>query len=178
MSSPAPRARDDLEYFEREIDGDDVVLVRDPVRGTYFKFNALQAAMLQALDGKRTATEITAALSERFEVEIPPVAAERFIGRARDLMLLDIAAYSTTSRAACRGVQKALRKAGFWIHAPELPAPRSAETAELARAFAELERGHPRAAAAHLAAVLEANPGNARARQLRALIQSAYIRAA
>lgn len=173
----APKARQDLEYIEREIDGDDVVLVRDPIRGMHFRFNALQGAMLQALDGKRTAAEITAVLSERYEVEIPEAAAERFIARARDLMLLDIAAYSTTSKAACRRVHKALRKAGFWVHAPD-PSPRSAEAARLASAFAELERDHPRAAAAHLAAILDADPGNARARQLYDLIQTAFIRAA
>jgi multidrug efflux pump subunit AcrA (membrane-fusion protein) len=175
-SSPAPKAREDLEYFEREIDGDDVVLVRDPVRGTYFRFNALQGAMLQALDGKRTPAEITAALSERFEVEIPPVAAERFIGRARDLMLLDIAAYTTTSKAACLQIEKALRKAGFWNHASGLHATRSAETAQLAHAFTELERGHPRAAAAYLTTILDTDPGHARAKQLRDLIQTAFIR--
>jgi multidrug efflux pump subunit AcrA (membrane-fusion protein) len=175
-SSLAPKAREDLEYFEREIDGDDVVLVRDPIRGTYFRFNALQGAMLQALDGKRTAAEITAVLSERYEVEIPPVAAERFIARARDLMLLDIAAYTTTSKAACVQIQKALRKAGFWVHAPGLRAPRAAETAQLAHAFTELERGHPRAAAAYLTAILEADPGNVRAKQLYDLIQTAFIR--
>lgn len=64
--------------------------MRDPIRGTYFRFNVLQAAMLRARDGHRTPEEITTVLSEQFEVEIPPVAAERFITRARELMLLEI----------------------------------------------------------------------------------------
>jgi len=138
MPLPAPKARDDLQYFERVIDGDEVVLVRDPVRGTYFRYNALQAAMLQALDGHRTAAEITAVLSEQFEVEIPPVAAERFVARARELMLLDISSYSVTSEAARRQVRKAVHKAGFRTpaHARRPPYARSAETAGLAEAFA------------------------------------------
>jgi multidrug resistance efflux pump len=180
MPSPATKAREDLEYFTREIDGDDVALVRDPVRGTYFKFNVLQGAMLQALDGKRTASEITAVLSEQFEVEIPPVAAERFIERARELMLLDITAYTATSKAACLQVRKELRKAGFRPHAPPPSAPgtRSVETTRFAEAFAQLELDRPRAAAACLAEILEHNPDNARARELYGRIQTAYIRSA
>jgi putative peptide zinc metalloprotease protein len=181
MPSVAPKAREDLEYVTQEIDGDEVVLVRDPIRGTYFRFNVLQAAMLRALDGRRTAAEITAVLSEQFEVEIPPEAAERFIARARNLMLLEIAAYRVTSKAAVAQVRKALRKAGFRTRSPEPrdpPRARSAETRRFAEAFAQLELGHPRAAAGCLAKILERDPGNARAKQLHDLIQTAYIRAA
>ncbi len=177
MAPAAPRARDDLEYFDQEIDGDDMVLVRDPIRGTYFRFNPLQAAMLRALDGKRSAAEITAMLSEIYEVEIPPIAAERFITRARDLMLLDITAYATTSAAARAEVHKALRKAGI-RRAPASAPATSPETARLAAALHQLELEHPRAAAGHLAAILASNPDHARARELYALVQTAYIKAA
>src|ERR1041384_835386 len=107
-----PKARTDLEYFERNLDGDEVVLIRDPVRGCYVRFNPLQVAMLRALDGRRTAADIAAALAEEYDVEIPPEATERFIARAGDLMLLDIAASTTTSIAARTEVQNAMRKAG------------------------------------------------------------------
>ena len=230
MPSLAPKVRDDLAYFDQVIDGDEVVLVGDPVRGTYFRFNPLQAAMLRALDGHRTAAQITAVLSEQFEVEIPAAAAERFITRARDLMLLEITAYQVTPRAAREQVRKALRQAGFRMRAPHPPEPPrarsdettrarsdettrarsdettrarsdettrapsaetalrvqypteptrapSAETERFAAAFAELEQEHPRAAAGYLAEILEANPDNARAKQLYDLIQTAYIRA-
>ena len=50
MPHRAPKVRSDLEYFEQELEGDDVVLVRDPIRSTYFRFNPLQGAMLRALD--------------------------------------------------------------------------------------------------------------------------------
>ncbi|HEU4733137.1 MAG TPA: PqqD family peptide modification chaperone [Kofleriaceae bacterium] len=187
MPSLAPKAREDLQYFDREIDGDDVVLVRDPIRNTYFRYNALQAAMLQALDGHRTVAEITADLSEQFEVEIPPEAAERFISRARELMLLEVTAYEETSAAAREQVRKALRKAGFRTGVPhprapvsalpsDLPTAPSTETALLAAAFHELELDHPRSAAGYLAEILRHNPDNARARQLYDLIQTAFIR--
>jgi multidrug efflux pump subunit AcrA (membrane-fusion protein) len=179
MAARAPKVRSDLEYFDQEIDGDDVVLVRDPIRGTYFRYNVLQAAMLRALDGHRTVPEITAALSAQFEVEVPAEAAERFIARARELMLLEITAYTVTSVASRAQVRKALRKAGFRPHArpPREPAPAlSGDTARVAAAFRELERDHPRAATAYLAEILAHDPDNARARQLHDLIQAAYIR--
>ncbi len=180
MPRRAPRVRDDLEYFDREIDGDELVLVRDPIRGTYLRFNPLQAAMLRALDGRRTAAEITASLSEQFEVEIPPEAAERFIARAHALMLLDITSYTVTSAAARKQVRSALRKAGFRRRSPpprEAPGARSAEAALLAEAFRQLDLEHPRAAAGYLAELLEQHPDHARARQLHDLIQRAYLRA-
>ena len=176
----APKVRADLEYFDQELDGDEVVLVRDPIRSTYFRFNPLQAAMLRALDGKRTAAEITAVLSEQFEVEIPAEAAERFVARARELMLLEITSYQVTPEVARTQVRKALRKAGFWGRSPqphEAQRARSAEATLLAEAFRQLELGHPRAAARYLAEILETNPNNARARQLYDLVQTAYIRA-
>ncbi|HEX7840848.1 MAG TPA: hypothetical protein VF469_25395, partial [Kofleriaceae bacterium] len=176
-----PKTREDLEYFDQEIDGDEVVLVRDPVRGTYFRFNVLQGAMLRALDGHRTAAEITAVLSEQYEVEIPPAAAERFIARARELMLLEITSYAVTPAAARKQLQKALRKAGFRVRSPgprASPCPRSAEAARFAQALRQLELGHPRAAAGYLAELLAHDPDNVRARQLYDLVQTAYIRAA
>ena len=180
MPRIAPKVRDDLEYVDQEVDGDEVVLVHDPICGTYFRFNVLQGAMLRALDGRRRPEDIAAVLGEQFEVEIPTGAAERFIARARELRLLEIMSYDDTSERARKEVQKALRRAGFRLQArSDAPGPESApgETALMAQAFHELERGHPRAAAGYLADVLDLNPGNARARQLFDLIQTAYLRA-
>jgi putative peptide zinc metalloprotease protein len=178
MSLPVSKVRDDLQYFDQEIDGDEVVLVRDPIRGTYFRYNPLQAAMLRALDGRRTVAEIIAELSERFEVEIPAEAAERFIARARELVLLEVTAYSVTPAASRAQVRKALRRAGFRPRPPSRePAPGlSGEAALFAAALGELDRDHPRAAAGYLAEILAHNPANARARRIYDLIQTAYIR--
>src|SRR5262245_12893924 len=95
------------------MEGEDVVVVHDPIRGTYFKYNALQAAMLRSLDGKRTIEEMVARLSEEFEVEIPETAGERFITHARKQMLLDIACYGVSEARAHKLVVKALHKRGF-----------------------------------------------------------------
>lgn len=180
MANVAPKVRDDLEYYEQVIDGEDMILVRDPVRNQWFRYNVLQAAMLQSLDGRSSPAEITAALSAQFEVEIPPSAAERFIARARELLLLDISAYETTPERARKAVKKALSKAGFRERSPDnkgRPRVLSAESMLFAEAFRQLDLGHPRAAAGYLAQILEANPNNARARQLYDLIQAAYLKA-
>src|SRR6478672_15123 len=118
MGYSAPKARDDLEYFEQVVAGEELVLVRDPVRSMYFRYNPLQAAMLRALDGQRSLQEITASLSERFEVEIAQDAVERFIRRVRELMLLDISAYDVTPEKARKQVRLEMRKAGFNVRNP------------------------------------------------------------
>jgi hypothetical protein len=64
MVRVAHKAREDLEYIDEEVDGDQIVMVHDPIRGTYCRFNVLQGAMLRALDGRRKPEDITAALSE------------------------------------------------------------------------------------------------------------------
>jgi len=176
----AAKVRADLEYFDQVIDGDDMVLIHDPIRGTYIKFNLLQAAMLRALDGNRTPSQITAVLSEEFEVEIPPEAAIRFIARARDLMLLEITSYEATPAAARRQVQAAMRKAGFRRRDPKRSEPARALTPEstlFAEVFRQLDLGHVRAAAGYLTEILALNPENVRAQQLHELIQTAYLRA-
>src|SRR5882724_9017034 len=108
-----PKVRADLEYFDQEVEGDTVVVVRYPVRGTYFKYNPLQAAMLRSLDGVRSLDDMVAALSQEFEVEIPRAAAEKFVAHARKMMLLDVACYPVPEPRAARKVVQALRRQGF-----------------------------------------------------------------
>lgn len=180
MAHAAAKVRDDLEYYDQVIDGEEMVLVRDPVRGSYFKYNPLQAAMLKKLDGHHTAEQITAELSVAFETEIPPEAAERFVTRARELMLLDINSYDVTPELARREVMKAVAKSGFKPRkdrAGAAPRPITPEATLFAEALRQLELGHPRAAAGYLAEILKLNPNNARAKQLYDVIQTAYIKA-
>lgn len=174
----APKVRVDLEYFDKVIEGEEVVVVHDPVRNSWFRFNLLQAAMLRALDGKRSTEQIAIDLSVEFDVEIPPEQTERFVIRARDLMLLELASYQSTPARARKHVRKALRKAGFRLRAPDAQRtqPVSQETEMFAEAFRQLDLGHPRAAAGYLTKILAANPNNARARQLYEIVQTAFMK--
>jgi len=176
----AVKAREDLKYHERVVGDEEVIFIHDPVRGTYIKFNPLQAAMLRALDGKRTAADVADVLSEQFDVEIPQEAASRFVERARDMMLLDVASYDVTPDAARAQVRKALRKAGFRMRSTANRDPSrslSQESMLFAEAFRQLDLGLPLRAAGCLAKIRERNPRNLRAKQLYELIQTAYIKA-
>lgn len=176
------KVRDDLEYFEQEVDDDTMVVVRDPVRGNYYKFNVLQAGMLRSLDGVRTPVQIAQHLSEEFEMEVPAAAAERFVARARELMLLDVACYQKTGDKARKQLDRALRRAGFRLRgmAGDEAVDRvdSAESALFLSAIRHLERGEPAKAADYLTAVLEVNPDNQRARQLHGIAEKAFLRSA
>lgn len=176
-----PKVRGDLEYYDQELEGDEVVVIRDPVRGTYLKYNPLQAAMLRSLDGIRSLDEMVAALSEQFEVEIPRVAAERFVAHARKMMLLEVGCYGPMDDGPARRVVRALRRQGFRFDAVVRDEPWqaaiSAETGLLAAAMCHLQAGRPTEAVDYLHAVLELRPDNDRARQLLTAIQTAYIQA-
>ncbi|HEU0037038.1 MAG TPA: PqqD family peptide modification chaperone [Kofleriaceae bacterium] len=157
-------------------------MVRDPVRGTYYKFNPLQAAMLRKLDGIRTLDEMVEVLSDEFEVEIPRQSAERFVAQARKMFLLDIASYNVSEHAAQQQVLKALKKAGFKFRGmagDPGPASRvvSAEAVLFMGGLRHLQAGHPAKALDYFSAVLELNPKNQRAKTLVDTIQNAYIKA-
>ncbi|MEX0788034.1 MAG: PqqD family protein [Anaerolineales bacterium] len=179
-----PKARSDLEYFDQEIEGEEVVVVRDPVRGTYHKYNPLQAAMLRKLDGRRTLDELVASLSEEFEVEIPRQAAERFVAHARERLLLDVASFNVSDARAQKAVLKALKREGFEFRGTgssadkELPARIvSGEAVLFMGGIRHLQAGQPARALDYFSAVLEINPNNTRAKTLVDCIQSAYVKA-
>lgn len=183
MPPRLPAARKDLEYHEREIDGAVVVFVSDPVRGVFYRYNVLQAAMLRSLDGVRSCDEIVEALSVEFEVEIPPGAVDPFIASAKERLLLDVASYGgVMSRRARRELARGLRRSGFRLHelgpTGDAQPLASRHAALLAEALEHLRRDDPAAAMTALTALRELDPGNPRAAELVAIIQTAHVRAA
>lgn len=177
-----PKVRSDLEYFEREIEGEDVIVVRDPVRGTYYKYNLLQAAMLRNLDGIRSLEQMIESLSNEFEVEIPLAAAERFVATARERMLLDIASLNVSDKRAQKYVLKELRKQGFQFRGIQENQGADArvvsgEAVMFMAGIRQLQAGQPGRSLDYFTAVLELNPQNKRAKQLVDIIQSAYVKA-
>jgi multidrug efflux pump subunit AcrA (membrane-fusion protein) len=179
-----PKVRSDLEYFEQEIEGEEVVVVRDPVRGTYYKYNPLQAAMLKSLDGVRTLDQMVETLSETFEVEIPRTAAERFVASARERMLLDVASLNVSDKRAQKFVLAELDKEGFRFRGigentgtdlhTRIASP---EAVLFMGGIRQLQAGEPARALDYFTAVLELNPENKRAKRLFDVIQSAYVKA-
>lgn len=179
-----PKARDELEYFDKVVDGEDVVMIHDPVRGTYYKFNPLQAAMLRKLDGIRSLDEMTAELSEQFEVEIPRHAAERFLSQARKMTLLDIGSFNVSQAKAQTEVIKELKKLGFkFRNFSELETSQrsqrvvSAEAVMFMGGLRHLQQGEPAKALDYFHAVLEINPDNQRTKTLVEAIQRSYVKA-
>jgi len=181
MSRRPPKTRRDLEYFERVIDDEIVVFVRDPIRHTYYRYNELQAAMLRQLDGTRPLGAIAADLSRQFDVEVPAAMAERFVVHARELMLLDVSSCDVPPPRAPAEVARALRRAGLRLDRLRdgCGARRSSspEGMLLAEAIRHLDRGDLPKAVAALVDVQELNPGSRPAQTLLSLIQVAYLRA-
>jgi multidrug efflux pump subunit AcrA (membrane-fusion protein)/Zn-dependent protease len=178
-----PKVRSDLEFFEQELEGESVIVVRDPIRGAYFRFNPLQGAMLKRLDGVLTLDEMIEQVSDEFEVEIPRSAGERFIAQARKMMLLDVASFQVPDADARKKVFKALQKAGFQFRGKtsNLTADSqrvvSPEAVMFLGGIRHLEDGEPAKALDYFYAVLELDPNNQRAKTLVDIIQRAYIKA-
>jgi multidrug efflux pump subunit AcrA (membrane-fusion protein)/Zn-dependent protease len=178
-----PKVRSDLEFFEQEVEGESVVVVRDPIRGAYYKFNPLQGAMLKRLDGVLTLEEMIEQVSDEFEVEIPRSAGERFIAQARKMMLLDVASFNVPEADARKKVFKALAKAGFQFrggttsNSEDSQRVVSPEAVMFLGGIRHLEDGEPAKALDYFYAVLELNPKNHRAQTLIDIIQRAYIKA-
>ncbi len=179
MPSALPKARSDLEYFEQQIEGEDVVIVRDPLRNQYFKYNPLQAAMLRSLDGVRTVQQMINSLSLEYDIEIPRASADRFIARARDLLLLEVSSSESDAETDAE-VMRVLARKGLRLR--ELAGPdvvdriHSAEAALFVAGLRQLQAGRPAAAADYFEALLEHRKDHKQAQKLLADIQAAYIK--
>lgn len=190
-SAHPPRTRRDLEYSEVTLGGEEVVLVRDPVRGGYLRYNPLQAAMLRALDGKKSLESLCEELGESFEVHIPLRSLERFIEHARKELLLDISAYEIPKGRVHARIARALRKHGYRVRggASQPPADEGptvsagmeaverSDLTLLREGLACLERGDFSSAVKWLSSFREVHPDDARCQEVLRIIEHAYIRA-
>lgn len=184
MSSPPPRARSDLEYRTVQMGEDEVVVIADPVRGSYFKYNPLQAEMLQALDGRRTLPQVLEELGERYEMQISRRGAEKFLEQLQSRLLLDVAAYPLPQDGPMHArICRSLRRRGYAVNrSPSArstlgPPPEHPERALLHGALSHLERGRLQVAKEALVALRELRPEDADCRALLLAMQDAFIRA-
>jgi multidrug efflux pump subunit AcrA (membrane-fusion protein) len=190
-STRPPRSRTDLEYSEVTLGGEEAVLVRDPVRGGYLRYNPLQAAMLRALDGKRSLEALCEELGEAFEVHIPLRSLERFIEHARKELLLDITAYEIPKGRVHARIARALRRHGYRVRGDtsqppvdagpmmsgEIEAERRSDLTLLREGLACLEAGDFSSAVRRLSLFRELQPDDARCQEVLRVIEQAYIRA-
>jgi len=160
---------------------DEVVVIADPVRGSYFKYNPLQAEMLRALDGRRTLTQVLEELGERYEMQISRRGAEKFLEQLQSRLLLDVAAYSLPRDGPVHArICRTLRKRGYAVDRkkPSMGSPpEHPERALLHGALSALERGRLQEAKEALVALREARPEDAECWALLLAMQDAFIRA-
>jgi putative peptide zinc metalloprotease protein len=179
-----PRARTDLEYRTVEMGEQEVVIVADPVRGAYFKYNPLQAAMLQAMDGTRTREQVLALLGFRFDIWVSRSGATKFLEQLQSRLLLDVSMYplpgdGPVHAKTCRALRRRGYVAGRKQGAPSAlgERPDHPERALLHDALAALEAGRLEEAKDALVALRERRPDDARCRELLKALQDAFIRA-
>ncbi len=175
MEVRSPKVRTDLKY-QADSSEEGRFFVKDPIRGEFYRYNELQVAMMQAMDGVRTIPEIQAYLFEQYEAEVAESAILRFVDRLEKAFLLHITAYRLNDAKTRRVIRAFLRKRGLALRVRARDG--SSPEAQLFEAGTrQLLEGDPCLAAGYLEAVLETNPANARAQQILECIHEAYFTA-
>ena len=178
MSTLATRIkiRQDLTYWPDPQD-EDYYLIKDEIRGEYFRYNELQVAMMRLLDGRRSFEDLQELLFESFDCEVPIEAIRRFVDRLRKNHLLDVVSYVVDNEKTRKAILRHLRKRNliFRVSLRETPSREGILFHEGAKMLGE--GGDPCKAAEYFAAVLEINPQNERAREVFQGIHLAYFKA-
>lgn len=175
MPLTRPKIRTDLIY-KPDHESDSHYYVKDPLRGSYLRFNLLQVEMMRALDGKRSFEQIAEILGEEFEIEVSDEQIQRFITRLDRELLLDVTSYKADDARTRRAIRRVLRKRGLsWRVSARDGASHEALLFE--QAVHHAREGDPCVAANYFQAVLEANPDNQRARDSLTCIHEAFFKA-
>lgn len=86
--NPCPRLRPDLVIAEQVYRGEVSYVVKDPATHKYFRFRALEIAVMQEFDGKRPIPEIAVALAAD-GVPVKPASVEGFARKLKDMGLVE-----------------------------------------------------------------------------------------
>ena|GEM_PF-361522 len=89
MAQELYRRRSDLELRPESTGPDAAVIVKDSVTRQFYRFSAIQAAVLGAMDGKQSVGAIARSVSERLAVPVTEQQIEDFALNLRRLLLLD-----------------------------------------------------------------------------------------
>lgn len=162
-----PKIRDDLQYYPDPGD-DSRAFIKDPIRRQFFRYNELQIEIARALDGTRSADEVRAYLSERFDAELSTASIERFIERLKSHFLLDVTAYTADDDQTRRRIVRHVRRRGL--------DRRAGDDDAVAAVLTELETGDPCEAARRLQALLASGASAERVRPLLDAIRTEFFK--
>ena len=105
--TPAPeKLRTDLEISPEGTSG---VIVKDPVTRRFYRFTPVQASVLELLDGSRDLAAIAAIASAKHRTEVLELQLEDFVGKLRQLLLLDHPYCWTRLEGVARGSKRSFK---------------------------------------------------------------------
>ncbi|WP_437573334.1 HlyD family efflux transporter periplasmic adaptor subunit [Sorangium sp. So ce887] len=173
------KLRDDLVYHRQDDGVRAVTLVQDPLRSAFYEMSDLQIAIMELLDGKRSFAEVAGELELLHGITVPVERIRRFTVFLAGKMLLDITSYEVDPPGMRRAVLRELRRRGLALRRGESEGGRrlaAEETALFGAGLRQLEAGRCCQAARYLAAVIEVNPNNTRARAVLSTIAEVFFR--
>ncbi|OGG43425.1 MAG: hypothetical protein A3F84_29800 [Candidatus Handelsmanbacteria bacterium RIFCSPLOWO2_12_FULL_64_10] len=89
MSSECAKSRGDLVVSRQDTPEAVTFVVKDPATGRFFRFRETEAFILQQLDGATPLDLLCHTVEQRFGATLPPQTLEQFVGRLRNLGLLE-----------------------------------------------------------------------------------------
>ena len=156
-------------------------IVKDPRTRRYYRFDALEAAILDRLDGEHTPVDIQVALATTWSQEFALDEIQDFLDTLRDKGMLEPTGPAVPARSPELGqkVVAALEQGGFELTAPAppgrpgLPARIDPADERLAEAVLCLREGRFAAALRIFDEILAADPQHARTAALRQIVLQA-----
>jgi len=89
MEEEKAKLRYDLETRPESANAGSSVIVKDPVTRQFYRFTAMQAAVLALLDGTHSADSIVESVSKCFQADVKQEQINDFVNKLRGLLLLD-----------------------------------------------------------------------------------------
>ncbi|WP_437585431.1 HlyD family efflux transporter periplasmic adaptor subunit [Sorangium sp. So ce1000] len=173
------KVRDDLVYHRQDDGVRAVTLVQDPLRSAFYEMSDLQIAIMDLLDGKRSFDEVAGELELLHGIAVPVERIRRFAVFLAGKMLLDITSYEVDPPGMRRALLRELKRRGLRFRQGESEGGRrraSEESALFGAGVRQIEAGRCCQAARYLAAALEVNPHNTRARSVLSAVAAVFFR--
>jgi putative peptide zinc metalloprotease protein len=170
-----PKVRSDLSYTP-DPENPAYCFIKDPIRQQFFRFNQLQVALMQRLDGRTSYEELVEIIGATFEVTVDVPKIERMVERFRTDLLLDVTSYRVDSERDRELIRNALRKKDVMWRAGGKGRVVTTETILFQEGVRQIEQGDPCEAGHYFEEVLAINPANERARLVLETLHTAFFR--